>query len=247
MAVMLKEKLGNNLKYNSNLENFIDGVDFTCKDPCVWIVYPAGAAGDLLASIINFHYGRTGCYFFGIMDNGQVIFRPSDSKHSNKKFFKDGIVKDELEQLVWDTNTELGKKNLNYSLIDQIIFSNHYWRNIYINPILDFFSNVKIIRILPLNTLEQEIIIWLEKYKNQNQLTEFNAPDTIKPLLLTTITDPRLLDIHFGSLLNENQFENTYKKIIKHLDLDYKLIRFDYIKHWLSKQHPIIQPILKTL
>ena len=32
--------------------NFVDGVDFTRDDPCIFVVYPAGSAGDLLISII---------------------------------------------------------------------------------------------------------------------------------------------------------------------------------------------------
>jgi len=39
------------IKYQSKFENFINGVDFTAADPCIWVVYPVGAAGDLLASI----------------------------------------------------------------------------------------------------------------------------------------------------------------------------------------------------
>jgi len=61
------------IKYQSKFENFINGVDFTAADPCIWVVYPVGAAGDLLASIVNFHYGVTGCYYFGLTNRGQVI------------------------------------------------------------------------------------------------------------------------------------------------------------------------------
>ena len=74
-----------NFDYTEKLEsqNFIDGVDFTRHDPCIWNVYPQGASGDLLASIINCHYGRTGSDYFGINNHGQVIFRPSDYKITN--------------------------------------------------------------------------------------------------------------------------------------------------------------------
>ena len=30
-------------------------------------------------------------------------------------------------------------------------------------------------------------------------------------------------------------------------ELDIKLIRFDYVEHWLSLQHDIIKSVLKTL
>ena len=73
------------INYNEKLEsrNFVDNVNFTKNDECIWIVYPPGASGDLLASIINRHYISTGCDYFGIDDRGQVIFRPSDYKKTN--------------------------------------------------------------------------------------------------------------------------------------------------------------------
>jgi hypothetical protein len=59
---------------NDNLEsrNFVDNVNFSAADPCIWVVYPGGASGDLLISIIDKHYLRTGCEYYGIDDSGRV-------------------------------------------------------------------------------------------------------------------------------------------------------------------------------
>jgi hypothetical protein len=160
------------MKYDSKFEHFIDGVDFSKDDPCVWIVYPPGAAGDLLAAIVNFHYGQTGCYYFGISEHGQVIFRPTDSKLTNIKY-KQTQQLELNQQLIHDINTEIGRKNLNYSLMDQVIFSNHYCRNDEISKILLFFPNAKIIRITPGNLLEKQATQWLATYKNNNQYSDF--------------------------------------------------------------------------
>ena len=70
--------------FDPTLENFVDGVDFSANDCCTWVVYPPGCAGDLLASILNFHYVQTGARFKGITEKGQIIFRPSDMKYTNQ-------------------------------------------------------------------------------------------------------------------------------------------------------------------
>ena len=72
------------MHYKSDIEIFKDHVDFDQNACCTWIVYPAGAAGDLVASIVNFHYARTGSRMFGITNTGQVIFRDSNKKEFNK-------------------------------------------------------------------------------------------------------------------------------------------------------------------
>ena len=58
--------------------NFIDDINFTQDDPCIFITYPSGAAGDLLISIVDKHYLRTGCEYYGIADNGRVHMFTSD-------------------------------------------------------------------------------------------------------------------------------------------------------------------------
>jgi hypothetical protein len=215
------------MKYNRKFENFVDNIDFTKEDPCIWIVYPPGAAGDLLASIVNFHYSNTACNFFGITDHGRVIFRASDEKIVNLKYLKN--------------------KNLNYSLLDQLIFSNHAWRDQPVSNILNFFPNAKVIRILPKDTREQEIVNWLCNQKNHSIITKFTEPTFNNTLILTKFKDPRLLDIFFGDFINSQQFEEIYSNIIKHLDLEYKLVRFDLVNYWLEQQHCDIKPVLYKL
>ena len=234
------------MKYNNKFENFVDCVDFTSQDPCIWIVYPPGAAGDLLAAIVNFHYSRTACHFFGITDSGQIIFRPTDNKLINLEYLKNKNLNLD-EQFVHNVNAQIGNRNLNYSLLDQLIFSNHAWKDQQIENILRFFPKAKIIRILPKNTLEQQIINWLYVQKNKSIIKKFNQPTTVSNILSTSISDPRLLDIFFSDIVNSQHFEQTYSTIISHLNLEYKLIRFDFVQYWIDHQHSMIKPTITTL
>jgi len=234
------------LKYNSNIENFIDDKEFTCLDPCVWVVYPAGAAGDLLASIINFHYVRTSAMFFGINDTGQVIFRSSDDKIINLNYIK-GSTLELNQQFICLVNKSIGEKKLNYSLLDMVLFANHAWQDNQVNNILDFFPNAKIIRILPQTNLEHKIINWLSYYKNQNLLLDLPCLKKITPLKQTNISNSRLLDIHFRNLFKSESFEQVYTNIVNHLNLPYKLIRHDFINYWLEQQHSGIKSLLRVL
>ncbi len=234
------------MRYSSKFENFIDCVDFTSQDPCVWVVYPPGAAGDLLASIVNFHYGRTACYYFGVTNTGQIVFRPSDSKLTNLKYLT-GNTLNLNQNFINDVNSAIGKKNVNYSLLDQVIFSNHACKDQQVSSILSFFPKAKIIRILPKDTLEQQIINWLSVQKNKAIINKFKTPATNNAIVQTEISNPRLLDISLGSIVNQQNFEKTYDSIINHLDLEYKLIRFDFVQHWLDCQHNEISPVLATI
>lgn len=102
--------------YDKEIEQFVDFVNWTKNDPSIWVVYPAGCIGDLVSSIINFHYASTGAKYLGISNSGQVIFRSSDGKKFNKT---DYSINDSIEDLV---NESLSENQLNYSKIDQIIF-----------------------------------------------------------------------------------------------------------------------------
>ena len=112
------------LKENQQLEsnNFVDGVDFTKDDPCLFVVYPAGCSGDLLISIIDKHYIRTGCEYYGINDVGRAMMFSTDynslDKDRNYAF---------TEQWFYDLADHLASRNLNYSLLDQVIFGCHYF------------------------------------------------------------------------------------------------------------------------
>lgn len=224
--------------YNPSIENFEDLVDFNQNSHCTWIVYPAGAAGDLLASIVNFHYVRTGARFFGFADNGQAVFRDSNNKDFNHNQKVD-------QHFINTTNQALGNHNLNLSLLDNVIFSNHGWQQSKVKQIVDFFPNAKVIRILPYNNVESSIVKWLSNYKNQNKIGSFKLDEKFEPL--HGIAHPRVLEIRFGHLFQEETFEQCYTGIVDFLNLGFKLIRFDFVKFWLSKQHPTIQDQLLKL
>lgn len=226
------------MHYNSSLENFVDLVDFTANTPCTFIVYPAGAAGDLLSSILIKHYCNPAAEFFGITDTGQAIVRDSDYKYFNKNLKCDDVMLDHV-------NTHLSDKNCNLSNIDQIIFSNHGYTKESIFDILSFFKQARIIRIIAKNYTEHNIINWLHEYKNFGIIKEFVNVNTNYEVEF--VNDERVLNIFFGDIINETRYEQTYDKIIKHLNLPYKLVRYDFIKFWLSKQHPNIKHLLEKI
>ena len=224
--------------YKPGIENFQDNVNFSQDSNCTWIVYPPGAAGDLVVSILNFHYARTGGRFFGITDTGQVIFRDSNKKDFNSNFKVD-------QNFINITNQKLGEENLNLSLLDNVIFSNHGYQNKTVDQILNFFPNAKVIRILPQDNIEYSIVKWLALYKHTKNAVEFLTHKDFTPL--AEFEHDRVLELKFGDLFNEARFEKLYTSIVEYLGLEYKLIRFDFIKFWFSRQHPIIQPALTQL
>ena len=232
--------------YNSKFEQFVDGIEFTADDLCIWVVYAPGSGGDLLASLINFHYINTGSQYFGLGPQGQVIFRPADGKRVNQKYLKTNNVLFE-KQFIYDVNTELGNKNLNYGMLDQIIFSNHAYKDIHIKQIKTFFPKSKILRLVPGNILEQQIAHWLGNFKNKGILDEFIATSDNFQYNIEKCNNEFLLDINLTDIVNKTKFEITYNKIIEFLNLPHKLIRFDFIEHWISNQHPTIKPILQQL
>ena len=225
-------------KYNPKVEpqNWQDGVEFSYTDPCIFIVYPAGASGDLLASIVNSHYLSTGSDYFGITENGQVMFRPSDYKLTNlRNQTRIGLEDIFTEQLLFDIAESLGKRNLNYSMIDQMIFSNHMHKAADIELILDKLPNSKIIRIFSEDSIQDQMIEYQQNLKNANidNRIEFGTLITHNAL---NITSTRLLNIPYISLFSKHSFHQIYKMIVKFLDLDSRLIRFDFIKYYLKQQ-----------
>ena len=228
-----------NFNYNPNLEpmNFVDGIEFTKNDECIWNVYPPGAGGDLLASIINAHYGRTGSDYFGINDNGQVIFRPSDYKLTNSRHLDNQTLFD--DQHFYDISDSLGSRNLNYSLLDQFIFSNHLYTAQEIRHILATFPKARVINTFIATSQGTNLVKFMSKLKNLNQDIGFNsALSFTKP---TLVSDPRVINLPFGVLFNESSYYYYYDRILNFLGLSGRLICFDYIKYYLSKQHPEIQ------
>ena len=212
--------------------NFIDGVNFTKDDPCIFVTYPAGAAGDLLISIIDKHYIRTGCEYYGIADNGRVHMFTTDyeSMDLNRNYtFND--------QWFWDLAENLGNRNLNYSLLDQVIFGCHMFTPDHTQYILDTFPNAKILNINAIDQKGNELLTFLRNFKLKGQTasdsTVYQSPDKL--------IHERVLNLPFGFMFNEESYNKYYQQIINFLGLTGRLICFDYIKYYLSKQHPDIR------
>lgn len=232
-----------NFDYNKNLEssNFIDGVEFTKNDPCIWNVYPPGASGDLLASIINFHYGRTGSDYFGINDHGQVMFRPSDYKITNTRCILNRPLFD--DQYFFDIAESLAERNINYSLCDQFIFSCHMYHEQDINSILKTFPKCKIICTYLTDSYGHAIANTMANLKNRGVYTDLKI-DSTQLFDNKQILHPDVLNIPFGALFSEISYYEWYDKIIKFLNLNGRLVCFDYIKYYITKQHPKIKNVL---
>lgn len=222
---------------NEQLEsrNFVDGLNFTKDDPCIFVVYPAGAAGDLLISIIDKHYLRTGCEYYGISDNGKVHLYTTDydKLDLDRNYQFD-------QQFFWDLAENLSNRNLNYSLLDQVIFGCHMWQDNQVEYILETFPKAKVIRIMPQDQAGHDIIKAMAHKK-------LNPNGTLVKSIMyqTKINNERVLEIPFGSLFDNNKYYEQYDRIINFLNLNGRLICFDYIQYYLTKQGPEIEKTLK--
>ena len=223
------------INYNKNLEprNYVDGVDFEKNSQCIWVVYPSGASGDLVSSIINSHYIETGSRYFGISESGQVIFRPSDNKITN-------VYMEEHKKLpVFDAEwfykvaDQLSEKNLNFSLLDQFIFSCHACKIKDIDQIRESFPNSKIINIFCDNTQGNTIINSMRNLKNNTSCWETQNSQQYD--------HANVLNIPFGALFNSTLYYIYYDRIINFLGLPGRLVCFDYVQFYLSKQRSDIK------
>jgi hypothetical protein len=219
--------------------NFVDGKDFTRDDPCIFVVYPGGAAGDLLISIIDKHYLRTGCEYYGIANNGRVHMFTTDYEsidlHRHYEF---------NNQWFYNLASSLGNRNLNYSLLDQVIFGCHMYQESQVQYILDTFPHAKIIRIMPTDQTGLNLIKWLSAYKLKNAEMPMPNISTVEKFTPSEFTHQRVFNLPFGSLFNEESYYKQYDLIIKFLNLNGRLICFDYIKYYLSMQNRLIQSAL---
>lgn len=223
-------------------KNMVDNVDFTKDDLCIWVTYPPGGAGDLLSCIINSHYVNTGANYYGISDNGQVKFISTDYKMVNHR---------ELcfnQQFFYDFAEQLGNRNLNFSLLDMVIFSNHLYKKEDVNMISKNFSKGKIIRLIPKTQFSLDIISYLSLYKNHNNITSLPNPSDINiSSNYEIINNNQVLTIYFDDIFNELSFEQLYNEIISFLQLPGKLIRYDFIRYYIEKQLPEIRMLLNKL
>jgi hypothetical protein len=223
--------------YNKNLEsiNYTDrGKNFEKDSQCVWVVYPPGAAGDLVSAIINSHYIETGSRYFGISESGQVIFRPSDNKITNSYMntYKELPVFD--PQWFCKLADQLSEKNLSVSLLDQYIFSCHAYKTKDIEQIKESFPNSKIINIFCDNIQGSAIMKQMSNLKNN---TSTHSPlKTYQQHCYNNV-----LNIPFGGLFNSTLYYIYYDCIIDFLGLPGRFVCFDYIQFYLSKQHTDIK------
>jgi hypothetical protein len=222
------------ISYNKNLEpvNYVDGVDFKKNSPCVWVVYPAGASGDLISSIINSHYIETGSRYYGISELGQVIFRPSDNKITNNYMNKHRELPVFDDKWFYQLADQLSEKNLNFSLLDQFIFSCHAYKVKHIDQIRESFPNSKIINIFCEDIQGNTMIDFLGNLKNNT--SGIHGPGQ-------RYEHDNVLNIPFGAMFNSTLYYRYYDCIVDFLGLHGRLVCFDYIEFYLSKQHSSIE------
>ena len=222
---------------NEQLEsrNFVDRVDFTKNDPCIFVVYPGGASGDLLISIIDKHYLRTGCEYYGIADNGRIHMFTTDYEFMDEKKIR--VFDDKFFYMVAES---LSNRNLNYSLLDQVIFGTHMWRNDEVELILRTFPKAKVIRIMPQDQAGHDIINLLVQKKLN---LEGNSSESA--MGQTKINNERVLEIPFGKFFTKGNYLKHYDSIINFLNLNGRLICFDYVQYYLTRQGPAIAKTLK--
>lgn len=226
--------------HNPSLEskNFIDGLNFTRDDPCVWVVYPAGAAGDLLISIIDKHYLRTGCEYYGINNRGRVMIYTTDYEMIDLALDKNKKI-DFDQQWFYDFSNQLGNRNLSYSMLDQVIFGCHLCLPHDIQKIIDNFSNAKIINIYPKDGLGHFLLSYMAESKlNPNHLTNktMELPGKDLKYVPHLFNHDRVLNVPFGFLFNRQSYDKYYKIIREFLGINNSLICFEFIEFYLSKQ-----------
>ena len=224
---------------NEQLEsrNFVDGLNFTKDDPCIFVVYPAGAAGDLLISIIDKHYLRTGCEYYGISDNGRVQLYTTDY---DKLDIDTSYQFD--QQFFFDLAKNLGNRNLNYSLLDQVIFGCHMYKDKQVKYILKTFPKAKVIRIMPQDQAGHDIMKTMA-HKKLYPNTTLGKSVMYQPKM----NNEHVLEIPFGSMFNQTNYYKQYDRIINFLNLNGRLICFDYVQYYLTRQGQTLAKTLRRL
>jgi hypothetical protein len=228
--------------YDQNLMpmNMRDGVDFKKDSKCIWILYRPGAMGDLLGAIVNMHFINTGCEYYGITDKGQVMFMPADNKGPTRKFRINNKEYD--KQFLYEVADELGDKCLNYSLLDNILFTDHITKYNKVVSIINSFPNGKFIAINCKTDIEVELSVKMSLLKNLDNDIQNNKSD-----IYNDICNDNLLVIQLSEFFTEKKFNIMYSKIIEFLDLKNMLINYNFIDFYFSKQHPELQDIIKKL
>jgi hypothetical protein len=225
--------------------NFIDGLIFTRDDPCLWVVYPSGAAGDLLIAILDRHYLRTGCEYYGIDDRGRVMIYSSDYEMIDIALANNQSIEFN-DQWFYDFSDQLGNRNLTYSMLDQVIFGCHLYRPQDIKKILDNFKQARVINIYPQDRLGDFIIRNMSNFKLRSKDPEkIMASYQKTDYQIDIIQHERVLNVPFGFLFDRSSYDRYYADIRKFLGLKGPLICFEYVEFYLSKQNAVIQKQLQ--
>lgn len=237
--------------YNPAIEprNYIDGRIFTRDDPCLWVVYPPGAAGDLLISIIDKHYLCTGCQYYGINDYGRVMLYTTDYEMIDVHLQNNpGITIQFDDQWFYDFSEKLSERNLTYSMLDQVIFGCHMWQPRAIQHILDNFTQAKIINIYPKDAMGQHIVSVMRDFKLAGKKVDRSVVESSQGTVFcsSVFNHDRVLNVPFGFLFNKDLYDRYYSKVRQFLGLKGALICHDFVEFYLSKQHEIITETLRT-
>lgn len=226
-------------------KNFVDGSMFTKQDHCIWVVYPSGAAGDLLVSIIDKHYLRTGCEYYGINNRGKVMLYASDYGSINT-VINNGLEITFDDQWLYDFSDQLGQRNLVYSMLDQIIFSCHLWQSHNIKKIIANFPKAKIINIYPKDSVGLHLLENLAASKLLDRELTTATFDLFRPYdhVPELVHHTQVLNLPFGCLFDRQSYDRHYKITRDFLGLTSSLISFDFIEFYLSKQHSTVQSLL---
>jgi len=222
---------------------------FTYDSPCIWVAYQPGALGDMLSSIISLHVNTHG-KFLGFTDRGQVNFRPSDGQFSQFQFqqsaedFRDQVITID-DQLI----NHINRRNGGQRTETISMFRGHQSSNTNIEIILDKLPNCKIINIHTTNSkYENSLAYTLTEYKNFGELILFDNPKHDEHPDFSVVYDhPRVLNVALHELLNEDEFNNLYLRILEFLEIpSYPFITFSLIEYWISQQHPEIQKLISN-
>lgn len=235
--------------YNPALEsrNVVDGWMFTRDAPCLWVVYPAGSAGDLLISVLDKHYLCTGCQYYGINNRGKVMLYTSDYEMIDIQLEKKGQITFD-EQWFYDFSAQLGERNLTYSMLDQVIFGCHMYQPAQISQILENFSQAKIINIYPKDTLAEHILKSMTNFKLRHKpvSSDMILGVPCQPILNNLINHERVCNVPFGFLFSKKSYDRYYQHLRQFLNLPGALISHDFIEFYLDKQPKVIADALRN-
>jgi len=225
--------------YFSKIDEPYEDIEFNKDSECLFIVYHTGAGGDMLTSIIDKHFINTGCVYKGITENGKIQICSSDHEATDVNLCNTGVVFD--DKWFYDINENFYDLT-SYSRLDYVIIACHLYREHQIDLILNTFPNAKVIKLVSANRIEESFNEFQLQYKLNNtistiDLTNNNAYDL-------PYDHHRVLNIQWKDLWQEDTFENVYSNIIDFLNLEGKLIRWNFVEWYLSKQHPYFLKML---